>query len=242
MELTAIISDIHGNLDALEAVLKDVATTGATRIACLGDVVGYGPRPNECAEIVEKLCFLKILGNHDQAALSGLIRDDWNPVARSSMQWTQRVLNQAAKTSMTNYKRKDVVDGVLMVHASPQDPTHEYIREHDWILKKEYCLPLIPGKVCLCGHTHTPGLFDEDGGFEMCRYVRQELAGKAGKLVLNVGSVGQPRDGDPAARYMLLDGEGFQWRRVEYDVDACVKKMTEIGLHPFLGDRLRVGK
>jgi diadenosine tetraphosphatase ApaH/serine/threonine PP2A family protein phosphatase len=240
MELTAFISDIHGNIDALEAVIADIKTTGATRIVCQGDVVGYGARPNECVALVEAECSLKILGNHDQAAVSGMTPSGWNPVATSAMKWTQRVLSAATRTAIKNYKKQDVMDEVLVVHGSPDDPTNEYVMARNWHYQRSTLLPLIPHQICVCGHSHTPGIF-EDVGCGPAKYVPLDRS-KYGVMILNVGSVGQPRDGDPRACYMLIDDKAFTWRRVTYDVDAAAKKIDHEGLDPFLSERLKVGR
>jgi len=240
MELTAIISDIHGNVDALEAVLADIKVSGAKRIVCLGDVVGYGPRPNECVALVEANCVEKILGNHDQAAMSTLVPSGWNPVAQSSMKWTQRVLNAASRAAISKFKTHAMLDDVLLVHGSPQDPTHEYVLAHKWYGQKAYLLPAIPKQVCVCGHSHFPGIF-EDAGCGPASYGQNKLP-KQAKVILNVGSVGQPRDHDPRACYLLLDDKTYTWRRVTYDIGEVVKKINHEGIDPFLGERLKVGR
>jgi predicted phosphodiesterase len=238
--LTAVISDIHGNIDALEAVLADIKTQGADRIVCLGDVVGYGPRPNECVQLVEDNCVVRILGNHDQAAVSGIVPSTWNPYARAAMQWTQRVLNQKAKDSIAKFQTQAELDGVMLVHGSPSDPTHEYVTSYDWPYQKAYLLNDIPKQVALCGHTHKPGIFS-DTNVDSYRTFKQEFAA-FGKMILNVGSVGQPRDYDSKSCYLLYDDTHFWWRRVQYDIDSCVKKMNHEGIDPLLSERLKVGR
>lgn len=239
MPTTAVISDIHGNLEALISVIKDIKVSGASSIVCLGDVVGYGPNPNECAALVEAECSIKILGNHDDAAVGKDIPANWNSVARAAMRWTMDAITPETRLLIDGYKQAMLADDVLLVHGSPTDPTHEYVLAGEWEDMKDEMLGNIPKQVCLCGHSHMPGLFDKDG-YEFCKYFDQDLSSR-GKVILNVGSVGQPRDRNPDACYLLIGDGKFRWRRVAYDVKATAKKIVTAGLPEICATRLFTG-
>jgi predicted phosphodiesterase len=248
----AIISDIHSNLEALQAVLKDIKSQNVTEIYCLGDVVGYGPNPRECVDLVMENCKITILGNHDQGAMFD--PEGFNPSAERAIFWTRHQLeltdgNRAQKEKRWEFLaerprsvREDT--GLLFVHGSARNPLNEYVFPEDIYnqRKMERIFSLVD-KYCFQGHTHVPGIFTENLQFhspEDFEYV-WKLDGR--KTLCNVGAVGQPRDGDWRACYILLDGESIRYRRVEYDVEATVKKIYAVGdLENFLGDRLREGR
>jgi predicted phosphodiesterase len=248
--MIAILSDIHGNLEALRAVLADAAAAKADKIYCLGDVVGYGPNPRECLELA--MSFHKtILGNHDQAAIYD--PPDFNPAAERATFWTRKQLDAPIKNQEAADRRWEFLSelpkthsegDLLFVHGSPSRPLHEYVFPEDTYQprKMERLFALVP-RYCFMGHTHVPGVFTEDMQFYSPEDVNNvyELDGK--KTLCNVGSVGQPRDGDPRACYVLLDGKTIRYRRVEYDVDAVAQKIYAVSeLDRFLGDRLRRGR
>ncbi|MCA9264482.1 MAG: metallophosphoesterase family protein [Planctomycetales bacterium] len=246
----AIISDIHGNWEALQAVLADVQSLDINEIYCLGDVVGYGPNPCECLDRVMqmKVC---ILGNHDQAAMFD--PDGFNPVALRAIYWTREALEQSPGNSTVVNKRWDFLgelprlhneDKYLFVHGSPRDPTNEYVfPEHAYDERKIQNLFRRIDQYCFQGHTHIPGVFTEAGDFlspEDCGY-RFKLG--AEKLMVNVGSVGQPRDSDPRACFVVLTDEEIEFRRVEYPLEETIRKIyNERDLDDMLGDRLRDGR
>ena len=255
----ALISDIHSNLEGLEAVLKDIESQGISEIFCLGDVIGYGPNPRECIDRVMQfdLC---ILGNHDQGALFD--PEGFNSGAERAIFWTRDQLEQPTGDPEQNAKRWEFLgerprlhrdNGFLFVHGSPRNPLNEYVFPEDvhHPKKMEKLFSLVE-RFCFQGHTHVPGVFTQDG-----RFVRPEEMGyrfKLGdaKLMVNVGSVGQPRDGDRRACYVVLEDVAgsngsktydISFRRVEYPFEQTIEKIYKISdLDNFLGDRLREGK
>src|SRR5215469_12439825 len=246
----AIISDIHSNLEALQAVLGDIASQQVEEIYCLGDVVGYGPNPRECVDLVMQ-CQMVLLGNHDQGAMFD--PDGFNPPAERAIFWTRDQLESSAESRQAREKRWEFLaerprsyreNGFLYVHGSARNPLNEYVFPEDIYnqRKMERIFALVE-KYCFQGHTHVPGIFTESLQFhspEDLDYVYR-LDGR--KTLCNVGSVGQPRDGDNRSSYVVIDGETIRYRRVEYDIDATIKKIYAVpDLENFLGDRLRDGR
>jgi diadenosine tetraphosphatase ApaH/serine/threonine PP2A family protein phosphatase len=246
----AIISDIHSNLEAFQAVLEDIKRHDVSEIYCLGDVVGYGPNPRECVDLVMQ-CKFVLLGNHDQGAMFD--PEGFNPPAERAIFWTRAQLEAAVDTREDRERRWEFLaerprtfreNGFLFVHGSARNPLNEYVFPEDIYnqRKMERIFALVE-KYCFQGHTHVPGIFTENLEFhspEEMDYVYQ-LDGR--KTLCNVGSVGQPRDGDWRACYIMLDGETIRYRRVEYDIDTTIKKIYAIpDLENFLGDRLRDGR
>lgn len=246
----ALISDIHGNLEALQAVLGDIREKGIDEIYCLGDIVGYGPNPRECLDAVRRLPVV-ILGNHDQAALFD--PDGFNPVALQAIYWTRQELEGGPGGPSTINARWDFLgelprsyndDPYLYVHGSPRDPTNEYVFPEDvYNQRKMETLFSRFQKICFQGHTHIPGVFTEGGDFltpEDCDF---EYKFADEKVMINVGSVGQPRDGNSQSCYVVLTEEGITYHRVEYPVDITVDKIYAVpDLDNMLGDRLREGR
>ena len=246
----ALISDIHANLEALQAVLADIQAQGIQEIYCLGDVIGYGPNPCECLDLVIKMNVC-ILGNHDQAAMFD--PDGFNPVALRAIYWTRRMVDENLGNPSAVHRRWDFLGALppkrqegqfLFVHGSPRDPTNEYVfPEHACDERRMKNLFRRVEKYCFQGHTHIPGVFVEDADFltpEDCQYAFL-LDGR--KLMCNVGSVGQPRDGDPRACYAVLHDDSIEFRRVEYPVEDTIAKIYAIPeLENMLGDRLRGGR
>ncbi len=249
----ALISDIHGNLEALNAVMADIAQQKVDRIVCLGDIVGYGPNPCQCLDIVIQKCQLTILGNHDQAALFD--PDGFNPVALRAIYWTRDELDRGPGPAAAINRRWDFLSElpkshlegrILYVHGSPRDTTNEYVFP-ETIYDQQRMQTLFDRVTGLCfqGHTHMPGVFTTYGEFITpvdCDY-RFALADE--KLMINVGSVGQPRDEDPRPCYVIMDDKlnELEFRRVDYDVERTIKKIYDIpDLDNMLGDRLRGGR
>jgi predicted phosphodiesterase len=253
--LKALISDIHGNLEALEAVLKDIQQQNVTEIYCLGDVVGYGPNPRECIDLVMQ-CKLVLLGNHDQGAMFD--PDGFNPPAERAIFWTRGQLESAGEKREAKEKRWEFLaerprmvkeNGFLFVHGSARNPLNEYVFPEDiYNQRKMDRIFALVERYCFQGHTHVPGIFTEALPEDLYQFhapdeieYTHKLDGR--KTLCNVGSVGQPRDGDWRACYVLLDDETLRYRRVEYDIDTTVKKIYAIAdLDNFLGDRLRDGR
>jgi diadenosine tetraphosphatase ApaH/serine/threonine PP2A family protein phosphatase len=255
MSRTAIISDIHANLEALDAVLADIDRRGITDVLCLGDVVGYGPDPAECIDRVQSRCRLTIRGNHDEAVVRGPM--GFNPVAREAIEWTRKVLRprllrpqtRQRWTFLENLPLQADWGGYVLVHGSPRDPISEYIMERDVLLGNERMFGEVFERfvtVCLVGHTHMAGVFYQGSRttWKPQREIGGEFRFNGAKMIINVGSVGQPRDRDPRACYLTVDlAEGsFEFHRVEYDVRATQEKIYRIPpLDPQLGDRLAGG-
>ena len=258
----AIISDIHGNLEALEAVLEDIDAQRVDAIICLGDVVGYGPNPCECVKLVRDRCQIVILGNHDQGALFD--PDGFNVGAERAIRWTRAQLEQHdrlprnAADPLNDFlgmlPRQHAEDGFLFVHGSARRPLDEYVFPEDIynLLKMDHIFALVP-RYCFQGHTHIPGIFTTSPEFispnvpldavEACL----PLAGAGfpgAKAMINVGSVGQPRDGDSRACYVVLEDDALvRFRRIVYPHAETSRKIHAIAdLDNFLGDRLSQGR
>lgn len=251
--MIAIVSDIHGNLDALRAVLADIERQGITDIYCLGDVVGYGPNPCACVDLARSFK-VTLLGNHDQAALFD--PEGFSGPAERAIFWTRQQLEEVGPRAeraarwefLAGLPRTHRENGTQFVHGSPRSPLNEYVFPEDVAhgTKLERLFTLVE-RCCFQGHTHVPGVFESDGQggviFLRSEELPQGYRVGARKVMVNVGSVGQPRDGDPRACYVVFDGATIRYRRVEYDIEATIKKMHAIAaLDPFLSERLRQGR
>jgi predicted phosphodiesterase len=246
----AILSDIHGNLEALEAVLEDVLAQGVDEIFCLGDIVGYGPNPRECVDRVMQFdrC---VLGNHDQGALYD--PEGFSSGAEKAIFWTRDQLEMPSGDADKSRQRWEFlselprtfnVGSFTFVHGSVRNPLNEYVFPEDVYnaRKLERIFALIE-RYCFQGHTHVPGVFTEEGQF----LGPDEIGGKyvlpQGKAMINVGSVGQPRDTDPRSCYVLLTEQLVEFRRVPYPLERTMEKILSIPeLDPFLAERLKEGR
>jgi predicted phosphodiesterase len=258
-----IVSDIHANLVALETVLS-AADGEYDDMWCLGDVVGYGPRPNECVEIIRDQASLCVMGNHDWAVLGrpGVDVDDFNPQAREAVLWTREELTEESRAYLDQLPavpvRPEASDKILITHASPREPVWEYIM-NPRVAMDNFDVFVEP--ICLVGHTHKPAIYRW--------HIRQEpvsgpsrpilptvdyLQPKSGvdlsidttdgqRLIINPGSVGQPRDNDARAAYAILDLDTMVWRyeRVSYPIELTQGQMQEAKLPRRLIDRLSFG-
>jgi predicted phosphodiesterase len=245
----AIVSDIHGNLEALTAVLADIAAQQIDTIYCLGDIIGYGPNPCECIDLALqfKVC---VLGNHDQGALFD--PEGFSSGAERAIFWTRRQLETAADGD-ANERRWNFLldmprivneDNLMFVHGSARNPLNEYVFPEDIYQPKklEKIFSIIP-RHCFQGHTHVPGVFLEGNRFMPPHEIGHRYHLGSEKAMINVGSVGQPRDGDPRSCYVVLDGNQVEFRRVAYNLEATCSKIYAIEeLENFLGDRLREGR
>jgi len=249
---TAVISDIHGNLDALEVVLADIDKRKIRKIICLGDTIGYGPNPREVLDHVIERCEFVMMGNHDFAALYE--PTSFNIAAESAAFWTRRQLELEPDPEkrrrrwrfLGDLKIRQEYEGFLCVHASPRRPINEYIFPDDAVTA--------PGKMssifdrveqrCLVGHTHVTGLFTDEPDF----YPPGDLGGQYHfleheKCIINPGSVGQPRDRDPRASYAILHEDRVEFVRLEYPARTVYEKIKAIPeLSDMLGTRLLEGK
>lgn len=246
----AILSDVHANLEALEAVLGDIQSQGIGAIYCLGDIVGYGPNPCECVDYARtfRAC---VLGNHDQGALFD--PEGFSSGAERAIFWTRERLEEWGADPEQQLRRweflcelpRQIQDGeFLFVHGSPRNPLNEYVFPEDIYNPRKLArvFNLVPG-TCFQGHTHVPGVFAED-----CRFLYPSEIGNRYRLnehkaMINVGSVGQPRDGNPQASYVVVRGDLVEFRRVSYPLERTIEKIYAITeLDNFLGDRLREGR
>lgn len=257
---TAVISDIHANVSALRSVLADISARGIDRIICLGDTVGYGPDPLECVDLVREKCAWALMGNHDFAVLYE--PTNFNQGAETAAYWTRDQFDQepdeskrAERYDFMGRLKVRVVDqppdlpfSILAVHGSPRRPINEYIFPDDpqnSPEKLEAIFDRVP-RVCIVGHTHVPGVFTDEPDF----YPPDELGADrcyrwrdGEKAVINVGSVGQPRDLDPRASYLILHPDRAEFVRVAYDIDATANKMRGIPQLPtWLVERLYNGR
>lgn len=248
----AIISDIHANQEALRAVLEDIESRGIGEIVCLGDLVGYGPEPVECIELVRKSCRFTLMGNHDYALLT--VPYGFNKVAAMSIECHRSRLRGACMDRercdghigfLKSLPMKQEEDGVLYVHASPRDPLSEYVLESDVAYGPGAKIIDIFSKfarVCFVGHSHRPGVVTPD--FKWLQPGEANgLDVTAGKYLVNEGSVGQPRDGDPRACYVEWNDGRIFFHRVEYPFRKTMAKIEATGcLHSYCAERLAAGK
>ena len=240
---TAFISDIHGNLDALQVVLDDIAAQSVDRIVCLGDIVGYGPEPNECVAKVREVCAHVVAGNHDYAALDRMDTLGFNEYARAAADWTAKALSEESKEYLNGLPLEVSDNGMRFVHASPLDPERwTYVLSFEEASRQ---FGAYEERLCFIGHSHLPVVIEKDGD-DVRAYQYPEDPFKLDdvrRYIVNVGSVGQPRDRDPRAGYTWYDHDqnAVFLRRLEYPVAAVQKKILDAGLPPFLAQRLAAG-
>lgn len=244
----AIISDIHGNLEALEAVLADIADQNVRQVICLGDIVGYGPNPCECVDQSARFDVC-LLGNHDNGALFD--PGGFSSGAERAIFWTRRMIENGDSTAskrrwtfLAGLPRTVRKGSTLFVHGSPRNPLCEYVFPEDAsnTNKMSRIFGLIE-HVCFHGHTHVPGVFTQSGKFHAPRELNGKYTIGQEKVIINVGSVGQPRDNDPRSCYVIADGNDVTFRRVVYPWDRTREKILAIDeLDNFLGDRLLEGR
>lgn len=243
----AVLSDVHSNLPALEAVLASIEAAGAEETWCLGDVVGYGAQPDACAELVADRCAVCLVGNHDLAVLEEIDVRTFSDQAAAAVRWTRSAAEAATVEFLRGLEPSGERLGVGLFHASPCDPIWEYVLSLD---QAEAALDAQPGRVGLIGHSHVALFFMRE---EQPRhgYAQGAQAGdgavvalQSGTWLLNPGSVGQPRDGDPRAAWLELDTETWvaSFHRVEYDVEAAAAAILAAGLPSGLAERLKAGR
>lgn len=240
-----IVSDVHGNLEALEAVLADARRQGPVdEVWCLGDVVGYGPDPGACVDLLASLGAVAVAGNHDLAAVGVIGLEDFNPYAAEAARWAAEQLSEAQKAYLRGLPRMLERAPFTLVHGSLRDPVWDYFEPSSMSprqMREAFQMQKTP--FCLVGQSHVPLVCVERGlQFGLLQEGELSLETEA-RLVVNPGSVGQPRDGDPRASYLLYKGEGKRLlhRRIEYDVGAVQGKMRRVGLPEPLAARLGVG-
>ncbi len=239
-----IISDVHANLPALERVLEDARERGGfDAVWCLGDVVDYGPEPGECIEALAELEPLCVAGNHDYAALGKIGVENFNSYAAQSALWTREQLGSDHAAFLEGLPKVATREPFSMAHGSLRDPLWEYLVNGPSALET---FRRMRTRFCLVGHSHLPFVCAEAEGMPRFAMLQdgQEVELGEGRLIANPGSVGQPRDGDPRASYLLYDAEKgrLAHHRVGYDVAATQERMRRAGLHPYLIERLRYGR
>ena len=239
-----IVSDVHSNLEAFRAVIEDAdARGGFDEIWSLGDLVGYGPEPSECVELLRTRKHNAVAGNHDLAAIGKLSLDRFNPYAAAANLWTGEQLTREQADYISELPLILEIDEFTLAHGSPRDPIWEYLTTVDAAIA---CFTHIDTYWCLVGHSHIPFLCIPrlDGAVFMAFPKGRTIQLDEGALIINPGSVGQPRDGDPRASYVLYDDAARTavHRRVDYDIAATQDKMRQIQLPDYLIERLVVGR
>ncbi len=243
----AVISDIHANLVALERVLKAMDALGTEALWCLGDVVGYGPQPQACVDLLRERADVCLAGNHDLAVVGAIPLDRFNPVARTAALWQREHLTAEGMAWLASLTPKAQISGITLAHGSPRHPDWEYVDSHEAALAN---FDAFDTPLCLIGHSHLAL------GWRMSvtsnNIVVEEVMELPGlpvplnvedKWLLNPGSVGQPRDHDPRASFAVLDTKAWRWtwHRVEYDIQAVEEEIIAAGLPEVLGRRLYLG-
>lgn len=236
-----VVTDIHSNLPALEAALADMGPVDA--LWCLGDLVGYGPWPNEVIGVLRERRAHCIAGNHDLGSIDAVNTEEFSPDAGLATRWTSAQLSSASRTFLESLTPITEVDGVTLAHGTPCEPVWEYLLGADSAAASFSCFST---RLCLVGHTHIPSLFVEQGDDGIAvGYMEGGRSYECGTLrcIANPGSVGQPRDRDPRAAYLVLDTDGptLEWRRVPYDIAVVQEEMRRVGLPVFLRERLALG-
>lgn len=240
----AVISDIHSNLQAFEAVLEAVAASDADELWCLGDLVGYGADPNACVELAREHAAVCLAGNHDLAVTGAIPIEDFSPGASVAVQWTRAVIEPANLAFLESLTPEGREAEVGLFHASPRDPVWEYVLS---ALLAELCLSAQSARVCLIGHSHVALSFTRREGALATGEPRRagtELDVAESEWLLNPGSVGQPRDGDPRAAWLLLDLDRWTatYHRSEYDIAGAAAAIRAAALPDSLAERLEYGQ
>src|SRR5215217_977734 len=235
----ALLSDVHGNQPAFEAVLDDVDSEGAEEIWCLGDLVGYGAQPDACVALARERCNLSLAGNHDLVVTGEIPITDFSSSAAAAARWTQEAIAEETMAYLKGLKPSDAARDPALYHASPRDPVWEYVLS-TW--QADECMDLMEPRVGAVGHSHVALWFRRTGEGEVEGApaeggLQHDLSG--GEWLLNPGAVGQPRDGDPRAAWLLLDTGAWsaEWRRVEYPIEQAASAIEAAGLPTVLAQR-----
>jgi diadenosine tetraphosphatase ApaH/serine/threonine PP2A family protein phosphatase len=243
----AAISDIHANLPALEAVLAAVEEAAVEEIWCLGDVIGYGAEPDECADLVRERCAVCLVGNHDLAVLGALDVAAFSEAAAEAVAWTRENVAERTLALLRELEPAGEREGIGLFHASPRDPVWEYVLS---VEQAEACFDVQQARVTLIGHSHVSLFFVRPATGEHGDEIRGAQSGDdtlldlaADRWLINPGSVGQPRDGDPRAAWLELDTDKqtARFHRIRYDVERAAASISSAGLPRRLADRLHVG-
>jgi len=229
----AVISDIHANLEALTKAVSIIDGKQVDEIICLGDVVGYGANPNECVDIVRRRCSTVVLGNHDEAALDPAGPHQFNPIAQKAIEWTAAQLTDESSEFLSSRQMVEKKENIFLVHSSPHSPElWDYIVNAD---DAADAIQYFDEMICFIGHTHVPGIFSAAG--------RSRSIGRSERHLVNVGSVGQPRDGNPMLAFGIFDSDAWEYEliRSEYNIQLASEKILRAGLPQELGYRLMYG-
>jgi predicted phosphodiesterase len=240
----AFISDIHANLEALLAVFNDIDRNRIDEVICLGDIVGYGANPNECVELVSKRCPVTLLGNHDIAAINLEHTHNFNIHARIAIEWTSQTLSDSNKSFLKALPTKKTKNPLTLVHSTPYEPDMWYYITS--LEEAAFNFQFFSTRVCIVGHTHIPSIFTLEGE-EICSHKERYISFKnkdTMRLLINAGSVGQPRDHDNRSCYGILDthDESYTIRRIAYNFLKAQEKMRKIKMPEFLVNRLKEGR
>ena len=240
----AIVSDIHANRHAFDAVLEDIAESPCGEVWCLGDLVGYGAEPDACVRRAEAHCAVTLAGNHDLGVTGDLPLEDFSAGARLAAEWTRATIRPESMKFLRSLEPLNDGEAVGLYHASPRDPVWEYVLSP---LQAELCLDMQARRVCLVGHSHVALSFRRPEGGTATGETRtdgEDLDIGSGEWIINPGSVGQPRDSDPRAAWLELDLD--EWRaiyhRVDYDIDGAARAIREARLPESLAERLQFGQ
>ena len=240
----AVVSDIHGNRHALEAVLDAIADTECRELWCLGDLVGYGADPDACVALVREHAAICLAGNHDLGVRGSIPLEQFSRGAALAATWTQQTISDETRAFLDGLEPANVEEAVALYHASPRDPVWEYVLSP---LQAELCLDVQAKRVALIGHSHVALSFSRTPGSPATGQTRgedEELDISQGDWLINPGSVGQPRDGDPRAGWLELDldTERATYRRTEYDIDGAAAAIRAARLPDSLAERLVYGQ
>jgi len=239
----AVLSDIHGNLEAFNAVLDCLSKEGIDRVAFLGDIVGYGANPNECIDLLKDIADIMVAGNHDYGAVGLTDTSNLNPVARAAIEWTAKELSTVNRNFLSGFHLISIIDDITFVHSTPYNPQNwDYLSYRDDLTMN---FDSFKTRICFIGHSHIPVVFKKDKGervsLSKALIVRLE---EGARYLINVGSVGQPRDGIPDAAFGIYDAKEcvFTLKRSPYDIGTAQKKIIKAGLPERLAARIAVGR
>ncbi len=238
-----ILSDIHGNLEALKSVLESAEKEGEIKY-CLGDIIGYGANPSECLSLIRQFHLITVAGNHEVAVVHPGLTAVFNPEARRAIFWTRDHLTNQELTEIESFPIQRILGEIVLVHSSLIEPEYwHYLYSEEDVEANFQCIK--EGQICFFGHSHVPVIYSwKAGKLSVLSTEKEERLDLSAKYLINVGAVGQPRDGDPRAAYGVFDPDErtIIVRRVEYDIATAQKKIIEANLPAFLASRLSLGR
>jgi len=242
--LVAIVSDIHGNRHAFEAVLDAIEASDCEEMWCLGDLVGYGADPDACVALARQHAAISLAGNHDMGVRGDLPLEQFSRGAALAAQWTQETITEETREYLNTLEPLNLEEKIGLYHASPRDPVWEYVLS---ALQADLCLDVQSHRVCLIGHSHVAlsfSRFSGEAATGQTRAADEQLDLSNGEWLINPGSVGQPRDGDPRAAWLELDLDRLTavYRRTEYDIDGAAAAIRAAKLPDSLAERLAFGQ